>query len=261
MTPRLPSFGNSSIWVVAFGLMFGTWGLMSCGTVERTLVSPPQIAGASYVGSASCADCHEEKNRSFESATHAWIEGSGENAVEIGCESCHGGGSLHVESGGAVETIVNPGASPETCFNCHIDKESEFSLQHRHPVIEGQVSCSNCHDPHSGDVVSAGLGSLTQNDTCFQCHGAQKGPFVFEHEALREGCATCHSPHGSVNPKMLKARNADLCLQCHAQAQTGVDQILIGDRNHISFLPRGTCWSAGCHEAIHGSNVSERLRY
>jgi hypothetical protein len=26
-------------------------------------------------------------------------------------------------------------------------------------------------------------------------------------------------------------------------------------------LPQGTCWSAGCHEAIHGSNVNGHLRY
>jgi hypothetical protein len=26
-------------------------------------------------------------------------------------------------------------------------------------------------------------------------------------------------------------------------------------------LPQGTCWSAGCHEAIHGSQVNDHLRY
>jgi hypothetical protein len=26
-------------------------------------------------------------------------------------------------------------------------------------------------------------------------------------------------------------------------------------------LPQGTCWSAGCHEAIHGSQVNGHLRY
>lgn len=254
------------IYLLAFVLLTVAWGVTSCRTAERTLLAPPQIAGASYVGSDECADCHEDKTSTFRTATHSWIEGSGPNAVDIGCESCHGAGSVHVESGGAFQTIVNPGQSPETCFGCHVDKESEFSLQNRHPVLEGQVTCADCHNPHAGDVVNAGLGTLTQNDTCFQCHSAQKGPFTFEHEALREGCTTCHSPHGSVNAKMLKARNADLCLQCHAQAQVPepgepLDEILMGDRNHASFLPRGTCWSAGCHEAIHGSNVSERLRY
>jgi hypothetical protein len=26
-------------------------------------------------------------------------------------------------------------------------------------------------------------------------------------------------------------------------------------------LPQGACWSAGCHEAPHGSNISAQLRY
>jgi hypothetical protein len=26
-------------------------------------------------------------------------------------------------------------------------------------------------------------------------------------------------------------------------------------------LPQGTCWSAGCHEEPHGSNVSPLFRY
>ena len=82
-----------------------------------------------------------------------------------------------------------------------------------------------------------------------------------EHEASREGCVVCHSPHGSVNQKMLKARNANLCLQCHFQEQTAPGVILIGGRDHASVLTRGTCWSGGCHEAVHGSHVSSSLRF
>jgi hypothetical protein len=26
-------------------------------------------------------------------------------------------------------------------------------------------------------------------------------------------------------------------------------------------VQRGTCWSAGCHEAVHGSHVSSSLRF
>lgn len=251
----------SSLYVAGVGALLIGFVAVSCATEGRTLLAPPQIAGATYVGSEECADCHEDNSNSFETATHSWIQGQGENAVDVGCESCHGAGSLHIESGGAFETIINPGPSPDTCFKCHVDKHAEFRLTNRHPVLEGSVTCGDCHDPHSGSMVPEGdLGLLTQNETCFNCHSAQRGPFVFEHEALREGCTTCHSPHGSVNPKMLKTRNANLCLQCHAQDQTD-EGILIGDSNHARRLPRGTCWSAGCHEAIHGSNVSERLRY
>jgi predicted CXXCH cytochrome family protein len=102
---------------------------------------------------------------------------------------------------------------------------------------------------------------LSANDNCHACHQAQRGPHVFEHEALREGCIICHSPHGSVNQKLLTERNAVLCLKCHFQQQTAPGRIAIGAIDHTSFLARGTCWSAGCHEAVHGSQVSSSLRF
>src|SRR5437762_11035777 len=110
-------------------------------------------------------------------------------------------------------------------------------------------------------LKGGGLAFLSQNETCFQCHSAQRGPFVFEHEAVRQGCVTCHSPHGSVNQRLLNERNQTLCLKCHFQEQKEPGHIFIGDVDHSSFLPQGTCWSAGCHEAIHGSQVNPLLRY
>ena len=159
-------------------------------------------------------------------------------------------------------TILNPKKSPDTCFQCHLDKRAEFSLPHHHPVIEGKMSCSDCHNPHKGDAMHGGPFSHTsESDACAKCHTAQRGPFVFEHEAVREGCTTCHAVHGSVNQKMLVQRNHTLCLKCHFQQQTGAGVIVIGGRDHTSFLRRGTCWSAGCHEAVHGSQIGSSLRF
>jgi hypothetical protein len=61
---------------------------------------------------------------------------------------------------------------------------------------------------------------------------------------------------------MLVARNANLCLRCHFQQQTP-SGIVIGGSNHgtASRLGRGTCWSAGCHEAVHGSQIGSSLRF
>jgi predicted CXXCH cytochrome family protein len=246
-------FGGISVWSLLF---------VSCVVTQRTMVAPPQIAGAKFVGSKECATCHDDISGKFHDATHAKLMAQGDNATEMGCESCHGPGSLHVEAGGSVGTIINPDKSPETCFQCHLDKRGEFSLPHAHPVAAGKMSCTECHNPHEGDAVMAGGTQLaSQNETCVSCHEAQRGPYVFEHEASREGCVVCHSPHGSVNDKMLKARNASLCLQCHYQQQSVTGQIWIGGRDHASFLSRGTCWTAGCHEAVHGSHVNSSLRF
>ena len=241
----------------------------SCTSTNRTFVAPPVIAGAEFVGTEACADCHEEVVHKFASATHALLVAPGDNAQEIGCESCHGAGSLHVESGGGRGTIIDPERSSETCFRCHLNKRGDFALPHTHPVTGGplslttaKVSCADCHEPHEGDaIVAGGTAALSENDTCFACHAAQRGPFVFEHEALREGCTVCHAPHGSVNAKMLTERDSTLCLKCHYQEQADSGAIVIGGRDHTGFLPRGSCFSAGCHEAVHGSNVNSSLRF
>ena len=40
-----------------------------------------------------------------------------------------------------------------------------------------------------------------------------------------------------------------------------IRSIYIGTVDHTSNLKQGTCFSAGCHTAIHGSNINNHLRY
>ena len=121
------------------------------------------------------------------------------------------------------------------------------------------MACSDCHDPHGGPAIRGTAFALDSNMSCVQCHPAQRGPYVFEHEAVREGCTICHSPHGSVNEKMLTERGSNLCLKCHIDMRTS--NVTVGGLPHQFLMQRGTCWTAGCHEAVHGSHVSATLRY
>ena len=245
---RLPAAGLA---VVAGALLF-----VSCSSLERTVMAPPEIPGATYAGNRACYECHTNITRMFPASPHARVHISdAKMAGQTGCESCHGPGSKHIEAGGGRgKFIVNPGKDPTTCFQCHLQTEAEFHLPQRHPVVEGRMNCVQCHDPHGGDILkpASGLAMARLNQNCAQCHREQTRPFVFEHEALREGCTVCHNPHGSINRKLLVESDPNLCLKCHAQVQNQPGQLYIGNANHTLLLQRGTCWSAGCHTAVHG---------
>lgn len=271
ITPA-PSPASRSPWlrrhisqIIALAISLAAAGIaVSCVTSgsNRGVVMPPAIRGAEYVGSDSCSQCHDAATKHFASSPHARLIAQGPNAVDVGCESCHGPASVHVESGGAARTLINPDRDPSSCFHCHSNLRGQFALPHTHPIGDGRLGCSACHAPHGGDAFVGTASSLaTANESCLACHKAQRGPHIFEHEAMREGCLTCHAPHGSVNQKLLSERNAVLCLKCHFQQQTGPGRIAIGAIDHTSFLNRGSCWSAGCHEAVHGSQVSTSLRF
>ncbi len=109
------------------------------------------------------------------------------------------------------------------------------------------MKCTDCHSPHG----TSNRATLRQSgwETCVQCHVEKRGPFVFEHSAVKvEGCTICHTPHGSVN-RMLLARREErfLCLQCH------VDPFAVNvPHGRLGFQTRGEC--VRCHANIHGSN-------
>ncbi|HLF18202.1 MAG TPA: cytochrome c3 family protein [Candidatus Omnitrophota bacterium] len=218
----------------------------------------PKIEGAEYVGMDTCTACHEDQHKEFRNSTHARITVEKDSNEPQGCEMCHGPGSVHAEEGGGKNNVFNPRRDPAVCFQCHLDKKAEFRLPYRHPILEGKMSCADCHNLHGTDARPWTTTSLDNiNEACFKCHKEQRGPFVFEHEALREGCTTCHKVHGAIHEKMLIVRDLNLCLRCHSQA----DFPIIGDRSHTTSFPRGTCWSATCHTAVHGSNFNDHLRY
>jgi predicted CXXCH cytochrome family protein len=252
--------GLALIGLVLFGV--------SCSTVDRTLVVPPTIEGATFVGDKVCVDCHGNITRIFPASTHARLRlDHGKMEGQHGCESCHGPASKHVAIGGQgrEKFIFNPGRNPESCYQCHLDINAEFHLPQHHPVTEGKMNCVSCHDPHGADIMkpAGGFAMARLNQQCAQCHREQTRPFVFEHAAMREGCTSCHNPHGSVNAKLLTIRDGNLCLRCHpvSRPPDAGREYYIGNVDHGGFIRYGTCWTSGCHSAIHGSNTQPYYFY
>lgn len=260
---RLILPGLLALWILAGFVQFFVSACSSTG--KTALAPPPHIEGATFVGNQSCKTCHEDISNAFPGSVHARVAPPGvHDAVDTSCESCHGPGSKHVETGGGTSLarhIVNPGKTAESCLKCHTTTAAEFQLPHHHPVLEKQMNCVDCHDPHGHDIQNpAGHIGVRWNDaSCAKCHKEQTRTFVFEHEAMREGCTTCHQPHGSINRKMLTQPDANLCLKCHAQVPGENGSLVIGKTDHSFFVRQGSCFS--CHTAVHGSNIHPKLLY
>jgi predicted CXXCH cytochrome family protein len=139
-------------------------------------------------------------------------------------------------------------AEPALCYTCHLTVQAKFALPNHHRVPEGLMKCSDCHNPH-GTENFASL-NKPRTETCVNCHVEKRGPFVYEHPAVKiEGCVTCHNPHGTSNQHLLVRREGrQLCLQCH----TGFHTQAAVPHSRLGFQTSGEC--TRCHVAIHGSS-------
>jgi predicted CXXCH cytochrome family protein len=140
---------------------------------------------------------------------------------------------------------------PQLCFSCHSDVKPAFSQPFHHKVNEGLLKCSDCHDPHGTFGNNQLRSTADQNMICTKCHTETRGPFVFEHAAVKaEGCLGCHSPHGSQNARLLNVPNINqLCNQCHSPVAAGTIHGMNAGSAEVQQC-------VGCHTMIHGSNIN-----
>jgi len=185
-----------------------------------------------------CLSCHQD-----DKGKH-W-PGSGHERNDISCASCH---RIHQEK----NRVMEKENQTAICQGCHQKTANEFHFRSAHPVRNGQMGCTDCHDTHDS-LSEDSLIKNTLNDTCFTCHADKRGPYLWEHAPVTEDCSNCHKAHGSINDSLLTIRTPQLCQQCHSQI------------NHPSFAYQGTGTTrisgfvAGksclnCHNQVHGSN-------
>lgn len=193
----------------------------------------------------TCQNCHEKTHNA------TWT-GSAHERRGIACTNCH---SVHDFK--SEKSQLKTAREPETCFGCHGAIRAQGLRTSHHPVREGLLSCSSCHNPHDGSRPKMIKAEWT-NELCYQCHTEKRGPFFWEHAPVRENCTLCHNPHGSNHDKLLVSQQPWLCQRCHLNTRhpgtvyTGINSA-------------GTSTSASnravehacknCHQNVHGGNA------
>lgn len=192
---------------------------------------------------------------------------------DVRCNDCHAVHAKPARGSTLAFTVHDPKVSPfvtterqleyETCIACHKQTRAQILKPSHHPIIEGKVTCSNCHNPH-GAQSQAMVKQETVNAQCTSCHADKRGPFMFPHPAVEENCLSCHAPHGSSHTKLLTEKVPNLCQDCHDWARHP-GTAYGGDQGFIRFGPPSTATipntrfaaraCLNCHNAIHGSNA------
>lgn len=193
--------------------------------------------------SKRCLGCHQygEEHANFDRSQH--------NTNDVSCIACH---SPHH---GKEKQFLLVNKQPELCYSCHTDVKQDFNRPFRHRVEEGLVQCTDCHNQHGGFLTKQLRATAAQDQVCFGCHTDKAGPFVFEHQPVKtEGCVSCHTPHGSTNPRLLKRAQTNLlCLECHTLTQDS--NIPAAPSFHNQTQKYQACTM--CHVQVHGSNVDQ----
>jgi DmsE family decaheme c-type cytochrome len=207
----------------------------------------------------ACLACHVKEFPRSE------IRRSSHSQTDVACNSCH---SIHRPQ---TPKFLLAKRQADLCYGCHGGVRTQFAMPFKHRVNEGVMTCTDCHNPHGAASPSWRMGirprmvqAATDGDPhCLRCHSEKRGPFVHEHPAVRvDGCESCHNPHGSMNPRLLKRPAVfTLCLECHNGSgnfgRQG-DGIKTQTPSHNMTDPRyQNCTT--CHVRIHGSNADSRF--
>src|SRR5215831_4623404 len=269
-----------SRWSVVLAIGLGVAAFSVGLVLGRPISSPAQQAptpapaaspaavppDSNYVGAETCKGCHEEQYNKFAKTRmgRLFLFQARDAAEKNTCENCHGPGKAHVEAGGGkgkggLITFAKNDPTPvlkrnQVCLDCHTKGERIFWKGSSHE--SRNVACTNCHTLMDNVSPKHQLTRVNEIETCGTCHLQKRAQTMrTSHMPVREGkmtCTSCHSPHGSVTPALLKEPSLnDSCFTCHTES------------GHVSrpYGPIGTQQKFvmgrscnDCHVAVHGSN-------
>jgi Flp pilus assembly protein TadD len=137
----------------------------------------------------------------------------------IGCERCHGPGSLHVNpkepTAETDRTIVNPanlapGLRESVCQQCHLQGAFRFTRAGRGPLdyrpglpIHRFLATYVKTKGNRDEVDAVGHVEQMEQSRCFRASQGQLG------------CISCHDPHRLPEPSTKATYYRGRCLECH----------------------------------------------
>jgi predicted small lipoprotein YifL len=184
-----------------------------------------------------CIACHTTgfDADAWDNAKAEFVAGEREDLKEIfvadlrvGCEACHGPGSIHTETK-AIEDIINPTKFDNyddkmmTCEQCH-DRNSNSTLLSSANDARGFVVGANLDDFRNQIGPSWGKGSRNVSMDGKGRRGHQQNMDMRLSRAIHPGgyhseqaCFDCHNPHGiGVNSENLRLKaDTPSCTSCH----------------------------------------------
>lgn len=222
-----------------------------------------------------CLKCHDG------APTMAW-HSSTHNRHGVACTDCHNPhprAQLPQVVNVSHTTVRRPGrlpmsvGEPQACYKCHQKIYGLTALPSHHPIAEGKMVCSDCHDAHG--QARRQLKEDSVNEVCCECHAEKEGPFAYPHKPVTENCGYCHNPHGSVANNLLHQPTTFLCLRCHSGHSThgrseqcfrchfvGPDVTNVGggpldDMHATTATTRRALFTdcTQCHAQVHGSDL------
>jgi DmsE family decaheme c-type cytochrome len=215
----------------------------STAAPQKATPGVPAAGDGDYVGSETCATCHQDQDRRFKNTVMGKMMQHPRTPLEArGCESCHGPGRAHVEAGGGKETIAirfgkdSPNSVAEqnaVCEECH--SRGTHIFWKGSPHESRGMACVDCHQvkqalqlPLTSDArfnapLTENKGvKMQQPELCLQCHVMRRAQLQrSSHMPYREGkvtCTSCHNPHGTPNPsQLIQSTTNENCLSCHTE--------------------------------------------
>ncbi|NOY92885.1 MAG: hypothetical protein GXP55_17000 [Deltaproteobacteria bacterium] len=210
--------------------------------------------------------------------------------VNIGCESCHGPGSAHIENAAVRGTsIIQPelltaAREAQICGRCHSRPEgigaggTDIPMDAELHFAPPGIRRSEFATGYTQVPVTAASGLWTSGFS--KKHHEQYTDFIrspmYRNAEELMTCSSCHDPHGNGSPNDLVADahiDNRLCTGCHSgddfvgvlthvQAQTGFAHTGLGDRMRcITCHMVGTAQSGAKHKGLLDNAGSPTIQY